>query len=121
MDPGGGVTLSDCANSNTTVIRGTIDGKPFDENAIQVMLGLNAITKYALWNLMFFDSIKGYGSLHLTWYGYMTTGIPMPVTGTLELPGENIAHIVDPGSTLWLECTGGIFGFSLVTEPSRTR
>jgi hypothetical protein len=116
VEPGGGVTLADCTNSETSVIRGTIDGKPFDETAIQTILGVNAITKNASWGITFLDAINGYGSLDVTWTGYLVAGIPMPVTGTLQLPGEKFAHIVDPGSTLWVKCNVEIYGFSLVLK-----
>lgn len=114
MEPDGGVTFGDCAAPKTSVVRGTIYGKPFDQTFSGIVVGIAQGTASSL-AVSLPDTGNGSGELRLDWTKWLYDGIPASVTGTFQIPGETVAHLVDaPGSLLWNKCGTNTFGFRLV-------
>jgi len=97
-EPNGAVTLTECTAPGTTILRGTIDGKPYDQT----------VASFASINQIFvpFDVIvilAGSGHVDLSWSGVClySDGAPVPVVGEVILPSESSLRHVKACSLLW--------------------
>jgi hypothetical protein len=113
-EPDGGVTFADCTAPDMTVIRGTIFGKPFDQTFTPSHISFSQTLVDKSLTVDLPDLGSGGGKIYFEWAPYLYPGVAVAMDpGTLQLPGESIAHLILQDSTLWGECSGSAYRFSL--------
>jgi hypothetical protein len=113
-----GVDFGDCVAPDVSVMRGTMLGKPFDQTFAPSHVSINQISEITSLTVDLPDLGSGSGKLYLQWpHGsYLYDGLPYSLeSGTLQLPGEIIDHLIDSG-TLWRKCGADIYRFSFGTK-----
>jgi hypothetical protein len=131
-EPDGGVTFADCTDPQTAVVRGTLDGKPFDQTYLSFYGGVSQnFRPHSLYvNLETPD--KSDGSLYVFWdeVCFVADGAPVPASGRIALPGDRrcdagaclqVYRPVNWCSLVWWQgpetfTSPGTFRFNLILE-----
>lgn len=104
-EPDGGVTIAECAERGSTVVRGTLDGQPVELHSGMAALGFNQ----AYFPFSAGVQAPDMGDIGMTWGDIclLSGDTPVPVTGgSVQLLGDSARRDVEPCSLLWKPWNG---------------
>jgi hypothetical protein len=121
-EPDGAVIAAECTAPYAAVLRGTIDGKPYDLTSTSAALyGFNQISMPFSTHVGFYGT-SGAFTVDLEWVGVCLYGdvAPVPVTGTVKLPDESTERTIQVCSLLWRTTDAttqvGVMRFNLLLD-----
>jgi hypothetical protein len=93
----GGVTAAECSEPDTTIVRGTIDGKPVEETGFRFN-GFNQLIR----PFSIYLSASASGKIEMFWDDVCLypDAASVPVTGTVQLPTDGIVRSIKTCSQL---------------------
>jgi len=113
----GSISLAECAERNISILRGTVDGVPYDRTFSQATdVDLWAVDIEGRWGVSLPAEVDG--TLSLYWRGFATYDNPVCVVGEIQLPGESRVREIKPGSKLWNH-PGQVFQYSLLLDTDK--
>lgn len=98
-EPDGAVTAAECLGANPTVLRGTLNGKPFEQTFTKTEFDFNDTFNPFYFRLSFPD--EGHITLYWETLCLYTNSSSVPVTGTVQLPNDGGERSVKTCSQLW--------------------